>query len=44
MGAIDDRQTSWIIMGVFDGIRITENNTMNKLSLVSFKIGGCKTY
>ena len=27
MEAIDDRQTSWIIMDVFNGIRITENNT-----------------
>ena len=43
------------LMGVFIGIRITGNNTcnggnysncsntMNKLSLISFKIGGCKT-
>ena len=27
MGAIDDRQTSWIIMDAFNGITITENNT-----------------
>ena len=24
MGAIDDKQTSWIIMGVFNGIRIAQ--------------------
>ena len=26
-GVMDDRQTSWIIMAVFNGIRITEDNT-----------------
>ena len=27
MGAIDDRQTSLVIMDAFNGITITENNT-----------------
>ena len=38
MGAIDDRQTSWIIMDILNGITITGNNTCKRAPVATASI------